>query len=106
VATYYIASEAITNALKHAQASLLGLHVDSRDGAVTLTIRDDGIGGADPRGSGIVGLTDRVEALGGTISIVSPPGAGTTLHVHLPADPGIGATPPGAAPSAPRTAAA
>jgi signal transduction histidine kinase len=80
--------------------------VDSRDGAVTLTIRDDGIGGADPRGSGIIGLIDRVEALGGTISVVSPPGDGTTLHVHLPADPGIGSTPPGAAPSAPRTAAA
>jgi glucose-6-phosphate-specific signal transduction histidine kinase len=52
-----------------------------------LTVRDDGTGGADPsRGSGIIGLTDRVEALGGTISLVSPPGAGTMLHVQLPTD--------------------
>jgi signal transduction histidine kinase len=103
VAAYYIASEAITNALKHAQASAIELHVDSRDGALTLTVRDNGIGGADPRGSGIIGLTDRVEALGGTITVVSPPGDGTTLHAHLPADPGVGPAPRGAAPSAPRT---
>ena len=58
------------------------------DGAFTLSIIDDGIGGADPsRGSGIIGLKDRVEALGGTISVLSPPGHGTALHVQLPADP-------------------
>jgi signal transduction histidine kinase len=87
-AGYYIASEAITNVAKHAQASVVALRVDGCDGALTLSISDDGIGGADPsRGSGIIGLQDRVEALGGTISVLSPPGHGTTLHVELPADP-------------------
>jgi signal transduction histidine kinase len=64
------------------------------DGALTLSISDDGIGGADPsRGSGIIGLKDRVEALGGTISVLSPPGQGTALHVRLPADPMAAPTP-------------
>ena len=87
-AGYYIASEAITNVAKHAQASVIDMRVDGCDGALTLSISDDGIGGADPsRGSGIIGLKDRVEALGGTIAVVSPPGHGTALHVQLPADP-------------------
>jgi signal transduction histidine kinase len=86
VAAYYIASEAITNAVKHARASVIELHVDDRDSALTLRVRDDGVGGADPgRGSGIIGLTDRVEALGGRITVSSPPGDGTTLDVQLPA---------------------
>jgi signal transduction histidine kinase len=64
------------------------MRVDGRDGALTLSISDDGIGGADPSsGSGIIGLKDRVEALGGTVSVLSPPGHGTALHVQLPADP-------------------
>ena len=97
VAGYYVASEALTNTAKHAQASVITMRADSRDGALTLLIRDDGIGGADPsRGSGIIGLKDRVEALGGTISVLSPPGHGTTLHVHLPAIPSAAATAPGA----------
>jgi signal transduction histidine kinase len=105
VAAYYVTSEAITNALKHAQASVIEIHVDCLDGVLTLTIRDDGVGGADPNhGSGIIGLRDRVEALGGTISIVSPPGEGTTLHAHLPADPHAAPTPTPDAPSTPRTA--
>jgi signal transduction histidine kinase len=85
-AAYYIASEALANAAKHAQASVIEVRADGRDGALTLSVRDDGIGGADPgRGSGIIGLQDRVEALGGSISVLSPPGHGTTLHVQLPA---------------------
>jgi signal transduction histidine kinase len=85
VAAYYVASEALTNAVKHAQASLVEICVDCGDDSLTLSIRDDGNGGAVPnRGSGLIGLTDRVEALGGTISVVSPPGAGTSLHVRLP----------------------
>jgi signal transduction histidine kinase len=61
--------------------------VDGCDGALTLSIIDDGVGGADPsRGSGIIGLRDRVEALGGTMLVMSPPGQGTTLHVQVPAD--------------------
>jgi signal transduction histidine kinase len=99
VAGYYVASEALTNTAKHAQASVITMRVHGCDGALTLSIRDDGIGGADPsRGSGIIGLKDRVEALGGTISVLSPPGHGTTLHVHLPAVPSISATAPRAAP--------
>jgi signal transduction histidine kinase len=101
VAGYYVASEALTNTAKHAQASVITMRVDGCDGALTLSIRDDGIGGADPsRGSGIIGLKDRVEALGGTISVLSPPGHGTTLHVHLPAVPSTAprTAPPGATP--------
>jgi GAF domain-containing protein len=98
-AGYYIASEAITNAAKHAQASVICMRADGCDGALTLSISDDGIGGADPsRGSGIIGLKDRVEALGGTISVLSPPGHGTALHVQLPADPMPAPTPPGGTP--------
>jgi len=100
-AGYYIASEAITNAAKYAQASVIDVCVDARDGALTLSISDDGIGGADPsRGSGIIGLRDRVEALGGTILVLSPPGQGTTLHVQLPADPMAASTLPGGTPIA------
>ena len=98
-AGYYIASEAVTNVVKHAQASVIDMRVDGCDGALTLSISDDGIGGADPsRGSGIIGLKDRVEALGGTISVLSPPGHGTALHVQLPADPMAVPTLPGGTP--------
>jgi signal transduction histidine kinase len=94
VAAYYIASEALTNTVKHARASVIELHVDCRDGALTLALRDDGIGGADPGGgSGLIGLQDRVEALGGTISLASPPGQGTSLRVVLPFDPSATGTP-------------
>jgi PAS domain S-box-containing protein len=95
VAAYYIASEALTNTVKHAQASLVELHVDCRDGALTLALRDDGIGGADPGGgSGLIGLQDRVEALGGTISVASPPGQGTLLRVVLPVESSAAGTAP------------
>jgi signal transduction histidine kinase/putative methionine-R-sulfoxide reductase with GAF domain len=98
-AGYYIASEAITNAAKHARASVVEMCVEARDGALTLSISDDGIGGADPsRGSGIIGLRDRVEALGGTMLVLSPPGHGTTLHVQLPADPVAAPALPGGTP--------
>jgi signal transduction histidine kinase len=95
-AGYYVASEAITNVAKHAQATVIDMRVDGCDGALMLSISDDGIGGADPsRGSGIIGLKDRVEALGGKISVLSPPGHGTALHVQLPADPMAVPTLPG-----------
>jgi PAS domain S-box-containing protein len=85
VAAYFVASEALTNATKHAQASRIDISLAPRDGILLLSIRDDGVGGADPsKGSGLVGLRDRVEALGGTITIESPPGAGTLLVVALP----------------------
>jgi signal transduction histidine kinase len=85
VAAYYVVAEALTNAAKHAQASVVHVETAAADGALQLWIRDDGTGGADPgRGSGLVGLKDRVEALGGTITVHSPPGAGTSLHAKLP----------------------
>ena len=84
-AAYYIASEALTNVAKHARANLVELTAAHDEDVLTLEVRDDGIGGVDTgRGSGILGLTDRVEALGGTIAITSPPGGGTTLVVRLP----------------------
>jgi signal transduction histidine kinase/putative methionine-R-sulfoxide reductase with GAF domain len=98
-AGYYIASEAITNVAKHARASVIDMCADGCDGALTMSISDDGIGGADQsRGSGLIGLKDRVEALGGTISVLSPPGRGTALHVQLPADPMAAPTPRGGTP--------
>ena len=84
-AAYYIASEALTNVAKHAQASIVELHAACENGVLTLKVRDDGIGGVDAnRGSGIIGLKDRVDALSGTISIVSPPRGGTALSIRLP----------------------
>jgi signal transduction histidine kinase len=85
VAAYYVVAEAFTNAAKHARATAIWVAADVVDGRLRLTVRDDGIGGADPaNGSGLTGLTDRVEALGGTITVHSPPGEGTTLQVWLP----------------------
>ena len=87
VAAYFVASEALANATKHAQASGIEVSLALRDGGLLLSIRDDGVGGADSgRGSGLVGLHDRVEALGGTIRIDSPAGGGTSLVVTLPLD--------------------
>jgi PAS domain S-box-containing protein len=85
VATYYIVSEALTNTAKHAHASEVDVLVEAHGGVLGLSIRDDGCGGADPsRGSGLIGLTDRVDALGGTIEVASPSGVGTTLLITLP----------------------
>ena len=85
---YYVAAESITNAVKHAHASVISVRGDARDGAIELEIRDDGVGGAEAsRGSGIIGLKDRVDTLGGTMSISSPAGAGTTVHMILPEGP-------------------
>jgi PAS domain S-box-containing protein len=85
VAVYYVVSEALTNTAKHAHASVAHIAVEARDGVLDLLIRDDGCGGADPaRGSGLLGLSDRVDALGGTIEVASPVGQGTTLLITLP----------------------
>jgi signal transduction histidine kinase len=85
VAAYYVVAEALTNAAKHAHASSVSVEAEAIDGALRLSVRDDGVGGADPaRGSGLVGLTDRVEALGGRLTLHSPPGGGTTLDIDLP----------------------
>jgi PAS domain S-box-containing protein len=85
VAAYYVVSEALTNVAKHARASVVQVTADTEDQAVRLSIRDDGVGGADIRsGSGLVGLRDRVEALRGTVDVHSPPGGGTALIATLP----------------------
>jgi signal transduction histidine kinase len=88
VAAYYVVAETLTNTAKHAHASVVHVEAEALDGTLHVLVRDDGVGGADPaRGSGLVGLTDRVEALGGTLCIDSPPGAGTVLRIDLPLDP-------------------
>jgi signal transduction histidine kinase len=85
VAAYYVVAEALANAAKHARASTARLDVEASDGAIHLLIRDDGVGGADlSRGSGLIGLRDRVEALGGSLAMESPSGRGTALWVRLP----------------------
>jgi len=85
VAAYYVVSEALTNAAKHAHASVVNVELDAHDEILQLAIRDDGVGGADPgQGSGLVGLSDRVEALGGTPQVTSPAGSGTTLLIEVP----------------------
>lgn len=82
---YYVVSEALTNVVKHAHAAAVTVTVQSGDEALTLTVHDDGVGGADSsRGTGLVGLRDRVEALDGRIRVDSPPAVGTTLCVQLP----------------------
>jgi signal transduction histidine kinase len=84
---YYVVSEALTNAAKHAQASVVNVELEAHDAIVQLAIRDDGIGGADPsHGSGLVGLRDRIEALGGTLEVTSPTGSGTTLLIEIPVE--------------------
>jgi signal transduction histidine kinase len=81
-------AEALTNAAKHAQASEVTLSARADDHNLNLSIRDNGVGGADARnGSGLIGLKDRVEALGGHIEVVSPAGTGTSLHATFPIDP-------------------
>jgi signal transduction histidine kinase len=85
VAAYYVISEALTNAAKHAAASVINVTVERRDGPLHIKVSDDGIGGANPKsGTGLIGLTDRVEAVGGRITIMSPPTVGTTMVADLP----------------------
>jgi signal transduction histidine kinase len=90
-AAYYTVSEALTNATKHANASVAHVELEVSDGTMRLSIRDDGVGGADPTGgSGILGLIDRIEALGGKIAVASPPGEGTSIELELPTQPDKG----------------
>lgn len=85
VAAYYVVAEALANVAKHARASVACVDVDLRGHALYLRVHDDGVGGADPgRGSGLIGLNDRVTALGGTMRVDSPLGRGTSLTVTLP----------------------
>jgi PAS domain S-box-containing protein len=89
-AAYYLIAEALTNVAKYANASTVRVRVVATDEAVAVEVSDDGIGGADPAtGSGLRGLADRVEALGGSLEVASPPGAGTSLRAEIPAQPGV-----------------
>ena len=85
VGIYYVVSEALANAAKHAHASVVDVDLTADASFVRLAIRDDGVGGATPaRGTGLIGLADRVEAAGGSFTIVSPNGEGTLLLVDIP----------------------
>ncbi|HTF51821.1 MAG TPA: ATP-binding protein, partial [Pseudonocardia sp.] len=87
VAAYYVVSEALTNVAKHAQATAAQVELRVSAAGLHLSVRDDGIGGAAPgSGSGLIGLIDRVEAVGGTISLTSSTGQGTALVADLPVD--------------------
>jgi signal transduction histidine kinase len=89
VAAYYVVSEALTNAAKHARATVVSVAVEVGDADLHVGIRDDGVGGADPsKGSGLTGLRDRVEALGGRLDFASGAGRGTSLTVTIPLDGG------------------
>ena len=84
-AAYYLVAEALTNASKHAQAEHVEVRVRQAEGSLRVAVADDGVGGADRGGgSGLRGLCDRVEALGGLLELTSPPGVGTTLSARIP----------------------
>lgn len=84
---YFVCSEALANVAKHASASRVSLSVTTGDGRVMVEVEDDGLGGADPtHGTGLQGLADRVEALGGTFHVESPPDGGTRLAAEIPLD--------------------
>jgi PAS domain S-box-containing protein len=86
-AAYYLIAEALTNVAKYALASTVRVRVAAGDGSVIVEVYDDGVGGADAaRGTGLRGLADRVEALGGSLEVVSPAGAGTSLRAEIPGD--------------------
>jgi signal transduction histidine kinase len=82
---YYTVSEALTNVSKHANATGVWVDVQLTEETLHLSIRDDGVGGTDPsRGSGLTGLRDRIESLGGRIRVDSGPGNGTRIDVDIP----------------------
>jgi signal transduction histidine kinase len=83
-AAYFVAAEALANAAKHAGAGRVEISVGGRNGLVEVEITDDGRGGADPAGSGLVGLRRRVEALDGTLTVESPAGGPTAIRAELP----------------------
>jgi signal transduction histidine kinase len=84
-ALYFVAAEALTNVSKYARASSAEVRVQAADGWVEIAIADDGVGGARAEGgSGLRGLVDRIEALGGQLTLDNPPGAGTTLRARVP----------------------
>jgi signal transduction histidine kinase len=86
-AAYFVACEALTNAVKHGSASKVAVRTSRENGTLLMSVSDDGIGGAVVRrGSGLAGLRDRVAALGGTLEVLSPPGRGTRVEVAIPCE--------------------
>jgi signal transduction histidine kinase len=84
-AAYFVCSEGLANVAKYAAVSRAAISVTSGAGTIVVTVSDDGVGGANPgRGSGLTGLADRVEALGGTFRVDSTPGRGTRLAAEIP----------------------
>jgi signal transduction histidine kinase len=84
-AAYFVVAEALTNVVKYAEASTAAVRIRRNGSYAVVEVHDDGVGGADPAsGSGLIGLADRVEAIGGTIEVHSPHGAGTTLALRIP----------------------
>ena len=81
---YFIVAEALTNVVKHAHAGRAEVTASLQDGTLRIEVRDDGAGGADPDGHGLVGMADRVSALGGRLSVQSPAGGGTVVTATLP----------------------
>jgi signal transduction histidine kinase len=80
-------AEALANAVKHARASVVHVELDTHGEILRLAIRDDGVGRADPaQGSGLIGLSDRIEALGGTFKVARPASRGTTLLIEIPVE--------------------
>ena len=86
---YFVCAEALANASKHARAGRVTITGTSDGDALRLAIADDGVGGADPAGSGLRGLRDRVAALGGTLDVDSPAGGGTTVRAVIPVRPSL-----------------
>jgi signal transduction histidine kinase len=84
ISAYYIVGEALANAARHAEATVVDISIEQRGQFLTLAVQDDGVGGADPNGPGLTGLADRIDALAGTMQLLSPPGRGTRLFVSLP----------------------
>jgi signal transduction histidine kinase len=85
-AAYFVAAESLTNVAKHARGAPAHVFLDDSDGRLLIAVSDDGPGGADPEGSGLTGLRRRVEALDGTLSVISPAGRGTTIRAQLPCE--------------------
>jgi signal transduction histidine kinase len=81
---YFIVAEALTNVVKHSHAERAQVRAGVEDGMLHVEVRHDGTGGADPQGQGLVGMRDRVIALGGRLKIESPAGGGTLVAAHLP----------------------
>jgi signal transduction histidine kinase len=83
-AIYFTVAEALTNVAKHAQATVVSIEVDGHDGVLVATVADNGVGGANPAaGSGLHGLADRLDALGGALFVESPAGGGTTIRAQV-----------------------